>query len=802
MIQLRVLGDVGLRNDEDGAIVGSVLNQPRRLALLAFLAVESGSGGVQRDRLLGVFWPDLSQDHARQSLRTALHFLRRSLGSTAMEGHGGSVVLSTETIRSDVAEFRTALASGDAETALQWYGGDLLPGFYLDGGPVEFERWLEEARAGLRRTAAEAAWTLAGTEAGRGNAPAAGAWARRAAQLFHGDEAAVRRSMELLGQVGDKVGALEVYQGLSRRLREDFDTAPSTETEAVLARVRDDGGAHDLGGPAPAGPAGSAGQAGPPTAEPTRAATVPPARRRPWVALGGAAMISIVGIATALLLAGDRGAHPTDQGRESVIHVDDFRDFSPDDATMDFAGSLTMELMGRLSDSEALRVVSLARAANAPVSTLRPTYVLRGGIIRSDSLVRVTAILLDGASGATLDRISAEARLDSPTAITEELAESLARRVRRQVGRAVEDYERGASSKNERALTRLRDAIRDIEASDSLRHAGAAEVARAALVAADSQLVVAQTMAPGWSEPWVQRAEISYRMMWLHLLPPLRDPATLERSLRSGLDHANAALSIAPDDPVALELRGLLRYWLGATRSAGSEAANAEAMRLAELDLSQATQLDAGRGRAWSTLSGLYEARGDYAAANLAARRAFRADPYLENAVETTVRLFSTSLEVGDSAAARRWCADLGRRLEGSWLASYCLIEQMAWEGPPPGVGADSIQRMVTSAIVANPTAHHAHSRIVMIGAVALTHLGLPDAQAALRSATRAGGDSPEFLTLEAWGLLILGEEAAAIALLERAAASNPRVVRSTLQSRRFEALRTEPRLRAALADA
>jgi DNA-binding SARP family transcriptional activator/TolB-like protein len=810
MIQLRVLGDVDLRTD-GGATIGSIVSQPRRLALLVYLAVESTGGGVQRDRLLGVFWPDQSQDQARQSLRTALHFLRRSLGSVAVEGQGGSVMLSPDVVRSDVGEFRAALEAGDAEAALRVYGGDLLPGFYLDGGPVEFERWLERTSADLRRKAAESAWTLARKEEDLGNAPGAGAWARRAAQLFHGDEAAVRRSIDLLGRVGDRVGALDAYQDLVRRLEDEYDAAPSPETEAAIARVRaDDRGASPnalvspLEGEAPyAGPAVS-GPAARPSAGTGHGAV--PRGSRPL----RSALVAAIGmvLATAVLVAAAYALWPRaslpamasfDPARESVIHIEDLRDFSPDDATADLAGAVTMELMGRLSDSDALRVVSLTRAGASPEASLRPGYILRGGLIRSDSVVRVTAILLDGTSGATLDRMVAETRLEAPTAMTEALAEALARRVRRQVGRAVEDYERGVSSRNERALALVREAIRDIEASDSLRQAGAAEVARAALASADSQLVTAQAMAPGWSEPSVQRAEIALRMMWLHLLPPLREPAAVETILRTGLERTNAALAIAPDDAGALELRGLLRYWLGGTQSAGSEAQNQEALRLAELDLVRATQLDAGRARAWSTLSGIYEVRGDYAAANLTARRAFRADPYLDNATEIAVRLFTTALEIGDFGAATRWCAELGRRSDG-WLPRYCQLEQMAWQGPSPGVDADSIRSLVAHTIAANPAAPQAHARLEMIGAIVLARMGSPDAIGALRAVETAGSGDPMLIALEAWGLLLLGDASGAIAVLERAAVPNQRVVRSILLSRRFEALRAEPRVQALLA--
>lgn len=796
MKHLTVLGTIDLRG-EDGQAIGSLLSQPRRLALLVYLAVESRDGEVQRDRLLGVFWPELSQDHARQSLRTALHFLRRSLGGDAVVGHGGSLVLNPEAVTSDVAEFQAALERGESEAALRLYGGELLPGFYLDEAPPEFERWLESTRSTLRRSAAEAAWTLSSTEAGAGNAPAAGAWARRAAQLCEGDEAAVRRSMERLCEVGDRSGALELYEGLARRLREEYGSTPSPETEAVIEGIRDADPTPPPGEVDEREEQGAAG-AGPGPARGSRG-------RRSWrgPVMAGAVLAAIVaGVLMARDAPGPDAAAADRADRSPTIHVDELRDFSPGDAAPDLAGALTMELMGRLSESETLRVISLARAGGVATATAQPSFVVRGGVIRSDSLVRVTTILTDGASGATLDRVMAEAAPGPAAALTEQLGEDLARQIRRRVGRAIEDHARGATSKNERALALVRAAIRDIEASDSLRRAGALEVSVMALAAADSQLALAETLAPGWSEPFVQRAEAAYREMWLYLYPPQRDPARVASAIQTGLRNADAALRIAAHDAAALELRGLLSHWQWLTRSSGSETELEEARRRAEADLRLATDLDPSRGRAWAALSAILESRGDFAAANLAARRALRADPYLENVVEIAVRLFTTSLEVGDARAAAHWCEELHRRQPGSWLADYCVLAPVAWNGPPPGAGVDSIRRMWDRAMAHRSGVGPAGARLSRLGAIALAKAGSVDQLREVLASTDPAEPDPEVWALNAWGHLVLDEEELAVLALERLAALSLRAAPHYIQSRRFTALRDEPRIRAIREDA
>ena len=56
MIELRTLGAVDLKG-ADGRAVRSILAQPKRLALLAYLAVHTA--GARRDSVVALFWPEL-----------------------------------------------------------------------------------------------------------------------------------------------------------------------------------------------------------------------------------------------------------------------------------------------------------------------------------------------------------------------------------------------------------------------------------------------------------------------------------------------------------------------------------------------------------------------------------------------------------------------------------------------------------------------------------------------------------------------------------------------------------------------
>lgn len=307
MIELRVLGSVDLRG-ADGARIGSVLAQPKRLALLVYLAVAAPDGYVRRDTLLALFWPESDEERARGALRQAVRYLRRSLGDAAIVGRGDDELgVDVDVLRCDVVELRRALREGDDASALARYGGELLPGFNVDGAP-EFERWLELYRRELRDVLAARADALAGRAAERGELREAVGWARRAMAIAPLDETAVERTLTLLDRAGDRAGALEVYRKHEQRLAAELELEPSPRLRALVERLRSDASADRSTGEvaevaaAVAEPPPGAGPADGGTHRveaPTAAAGAVGARRwkRVAVALGGAMLALGAGLA-------------------------------------------------------------------------------------------------------------------------------------------------------------------------------------------------------------------------------------------------------------------------------------------------------------------------------------------------------------------------------------------------------------------------------------------------------------------------------------------------------------------------
>lgn len=234
---LKTLGAVSLQGPHP-AIARRLVNQPKQLALLAFLAARRRGERVGRDRIMATFWPDSSAARARGSLRTTLHRLRASLGADPFESHGDSLV-----IRSDLLGCDAAILLGDdeglpPEDMLGLYGGEFLDVLHVKAAP-DFEHWVDRTRAAVRARVTEIAWTLSGRAEAAGQWISAARYARRAAELAVDVEQATQRLIGLLDRAGDRAAAVAEYDRLARLLEREFGLSPSPETTALLEQVRE-----------------------------------------------------------------------------------------------------------------------------------------------------------------------------------------------------------------------------------------------------------------------------------------------------------------------------------------------------------------------------------------------------------------------------------------------------------------------------------------------------------------------------------------------------------------------------------
>lgn len=464
MIKLHLLGTVDLRSD--GVEVRSVLAQPKRLALLAYLASAAPRGFHSRDTLLALFWPESDGERARNSLRQALHQLRRSLGDEVIVGRGDREVgLDPERFWCDAAAFDQAVEEGRFEDALKLYRGDLLPGFFVDDA-AEAERWLEEERARRRRAAVDAAFRLAEREEARGEWRAAALWAERALAFVPSEEAALRRLMVLLERAGEPAAALAAFAEFERRLEGEYGLAPSAETLRLADQLRRPAPAAAppaVPAPAPASPAPAAessaavaeparpaAEAPVPTAPvpaaapvidlppgaPAPAAAAPAVVNRPakrWGRMAVAAAAVLVLLAAGWLGMRPRGAQAGTAQAPSIA-VLPFVNLSGNRDNDYFSDGLAEELLNVLAQVPELRVASRTssfgyRGNDVPVDSigraLRVAHVLEGSVRQYGQRLRITAQLIDTRTGYHLWSETYDRELKDVFAIQDEISRAI-----------------------------------------------------------------------------------------------------------------------------------------------------------------------------------------------------------------------------------------------------------------------------------------------------------------------------------------------------------------------------------------
>jgi DNA-binding SARP family transcriptional activator len=239
VLELHTLGITGLRTRESAEST-SLLLQPKRLALLIYLTLAPRRRLRRRDQIVSLFWPELDAEHARGSLSQGLRYLRRAIGDGVVITAGEEEVgADRKLLWCDAVEVVNAAETGEHEKVVSLYKGLFLEGFFVEGSAPEYERWVSEERNRLRILATQAAMTLAEQSEVDGDVPSSVRWSRLAAGFSPDDETVVARLIRLLAKSGDRMGALNIYETLRSRLREEFQVAPSRETQALITEILD-----------------------------------------------------------------------------------------------------------------------------------------------------------------------------------------------------------------------------------------------------------------------------------------------------------------------------------------------------------------------------------------------------------------------------------------------------------------------------------------------------------------------------------------------------------------------------------
>lgn len=425
LIELRTFGILDLRGS-DGREFRAVLAQPKRLALLAYLAAAApGAPGTstfhRRDTLLALFWPDQDVTRARAALSRAVHYLRASLGDDVVLSLGDEELgADPDRISCDATRFRKELSKGRLAEALEQYRGDFLEGFFLSDLP-ELDRWIESERRRFRDSAADAARSLSKSAESSGDFAMALHWAKQASSYAPYDEPDARRVLLLLGRLGDRGSALEFFERFARRLRSDLELDPSPETVAALNAISTARPERTVASTTRISPTTTPGETTanvppPLNAAPTSATVASGNGRSRWHLATLAALTGLI-LAAALVWtefhknAGAEKPPSNAAEKPPSIAVLPLANLGADTSAQYFSDGMTDELIATLSQVEGLRVAArtssfVYKNRNVPMTeiarSLNVDAVLEGSSWHEGNRVRITLQLVRAPEGYSI----------------------------------------------------------------------------------------------------------------------------------------------------------------------------------------------------------------------------------------------------------------------------------------------------------------------------------------------------------------------------------------------------------------
>ncbi len=234
-VQLSVLGGVTFH---DARGVPVIPRSRKAGAVLGYLALTERLQEFS-DRIAELLWSDQPAGKARQSLARALLSLRQLLERA---GHGwldtgGVVRLRLSGGNIDLIALSGELAEGHVNDAFVY--GRAKPDHILTGYEREdraFAAWLKVMRSTWRGRLVKQLERILAAPSPSGEAQQRAALALRHIDPLH--EPAVRYLMRDHAAQGNLAAALRLYGDLAGDLRQQFDAAPSTETAALLDRLR------------------------------------------------------------------------------------------------------------------------------------------------------------------------------------------------------------------------------------------------------------------------------------------------------------------------------------------------------------------------------------------------------------------------------------------------------------------------------------------------------------------------------------------------------------------------------------
>jgi TolB-like protein/tetratricopeptide (TPR) repeat protein len=467
-----------------------------------------------------------------------------------------------------------------------------------------------------------------------------------------------------------------------------------------------------------------------------------------------------------------------DTRRVAVMY---FQDRTGDTELSYLSDALTEALIDELARIPVLDVISRNgvapfRDGNAAPEVvgreLNAGSVIDGSVEATRGGLRVNVQLLDGVSGANVDRAVFTLPSDDLLAVRDSVVQMASRFLRTTLGEEVRVRDQRAAAETVEGWTlyqraeRLRREAGEVEGHD--RHEALNLLARA-----DSLLASAEALEPRWGDPPALRAEVALRQgAW-----GARSPSEALAAIERGVDHADRALAIQPRHARALEARGNLYRFHHFLNVSPSQTERARLLDQAERDIRAAIDADPGLASAHAILSRLLYDRRDRIGVALAAREALRADAYLADADLVIDRLFLASYDLAQFTEARLACQEGATRFpeDPAFVRCRLLLMLAPVTDPDPAAAWELVARGDS---ILPPGRQEFEGRLNrMIAGGVLARAGLADSARAVLQRARAGPEvdpDQDLVGYEAVMRIRLGDYDEAIRRLRLYLTGNP----------------------------
>jgi len=450
-----------------------------------------------------------------------------------------------------------------------------------------------------------------------------------------------------------------------------------------------------------------------------------------------------------------------------------FRDLSRAGDLGYLADGLTEALIDRVGEVGGLTVISRdgaaqVRDAEIPLDSigtlLSAGILIDGSVERRGEIVRVGISLVDGDSGAELQRASVERPADDLLGLQDQLTDEVVDFLRGALGEEISVREARLGTTDVQAWTAFLRAQRARRDAEAILREGDAQGFMRETGLADSLFAAAGALDPAWPAPSAYRAMVSSR--WGEL-SARESPVEGREHLERALELADASIALDARYAVAHQVRGTVQYLRWALGLAADPTEADAIFQDAKEELEKATELDPKLAAAWNILSVLYSQIPDQVGANLAARRALEADEFLRSAESVLTRLYATSYDLEQFREAINFCDQGHRRFPANPTFTECRLWLMAAPralDPDP----DEAWRLLDEHLALLPEAARERARIQdqLLVAGVLAGAQMPDSARAVIARSQASpaiDPERELLGIEALDHLALGDKAAAI---------------------------------------